>query len=145
LSSVVASGQASRQKEAEHAERLILEELEKLEREREREQTTPTIAGLFDWVGGVVQAEMARSLRGDLKQLSKDEQQALRRTADAITKKLLHRPATTLRRWAVERPLELQAALELVNELFLTERAGYVTTEERAEDEDVPQSSERSR
>jgi glutamyl-tRNA reductase len=119
LSSVVVETQSNRQDEASHAERVVSDELAKLERLEESEQVIPTVRALYDWVGKLLRAEVDRSLQGGLKALSVDEQQALLRMVDAATKKLLHRPATTLKRWAVERPLELETALEVMHELFL--------------------------
>jgi glutamyl-tRNA reductase len=121
LSSVVAETQASRQDSAQHAERIVAEELTKLERSDESEQVTPTVRALYDWVGGVMRAEVDRSIQGNLKSLETAEREALARLVDAATKKLLHHPATTLKRWAIERPLELEGALELLHELFLPE------------------------
>jgi glutamyl-tRNA reductase len=119
LSSVVAKTQLNRQEGASHAERLISEELQKFNRREESEQVTPTVRALYDWFGTVLRAEIDRSLQGNLRGLSSDDRLALLRLADAATKKLLHRPVTTLRRWAVERPLEVPTTLEIMHELFL--------------------------
>jgi glutamyl-tRNA reductase len=119
LSSVVAETQLNRQEGASQAERVISEELQKLDRREESEQVTPTVRALYDWFGDVLRAEVDRSLQGNLRGLSSEDRLALTRLADAATKKLLHRPVTTLRRWAVERPLELQTTLEMMHDLFL--------------------------
>ncbi len=123
LSGVVAESQSNRHEGALHAERVIAEELEKLERSEESEHVTPTVRALYDWVGNVLRTEVDRSLKSGLKGLSSDEQEALLRLVDAATKKLLHQPATTLKRWAVERPLELASALDVMHELFLPKLA----------------------
>lgn len=120
LSGVVAETQANRQDGALQAEQVIREELAKLERREESEQVTPTLRALYDTVGRVLRAEVERSLQGRLKGLTRDQQVALTQLVDAATKKLLHQPATTLKRWAVERPLELQSTLEVMHELFLS-------------------------
>lgn len=120
LSSVVAESHANRQEGALHAERVITEELRKLELREESEQVTPTLRALYDSVRRVLRAEVERSLQGRLKALTSDEQDSLTRLVEAATRKILHQPATTLKRWATERPLELQSTLEIMHELFLS-------------------------
>jgi glutamyl-tRNA reductase len=124
LSNVVAETHASRSDEALRAERVVAEELKKLAHAHESEQVTPTVRALYDWFGRVMRAEVERSLHGSLKGLAPAEREAVVRLADAATKKLLHNPSTTLRRWAVERPVELDAAVELIRELFLPDGTG---------------------
>ncbi|HEY5958045.1 MAG TPA: glutamyl-tRNA reductase, partial [Polyangiaceae bacterium] len=114
LSSVVGTTQASRKEGASVAEHVVSDELQKLERRQDAEQVTPTVRALYDWVGGVLRGEVERSLQGRLKRLSLEEQQGLEKLVQAATKRLLHRPVTTLKRWAVERPLELPAGLEML-------------------------------
>lgn len=140
LSGVVAEAQSTRQGGALLAERVISEELTKLEHSEESEQVTPTVRALYDWVGSVMRAEMDRSLQGGLKSLSTDQRDALLRMTEAAAKKLLHQPVTALKRWAVERPLELEAVLELTRELLLpppspeagSDAAGSATTAQGA-------------
>lgn len=120
LSGVVAETQTSRHESARDAERVIDEELTKLERREESEQVVPTVSALYARFSQVLQAEAERSLQAGLKSLSAQEREALARMLDAATNKLLHRPVTRLKRWAVERPLELETTLEVTRTLFLT-------------------------
>jgi glutamyl-tRNA reductase len=121
LSSVVAQTQSSRHESARQAERVVDEELAKLDRRSETEQVVPTVAAMYGRFGALLRAEAERSLQGGLKTLSPDERAALSRLVDAATRKLLHQPVTTLKRWAVERPLELETTLELMRALFLSD------------------------
>ncbi|HMA91531.1 MAG TPA: glutamyl-tRNA reductase [Polyangiaceae bacterium] len=120
LSSVVAQTQAHRQQGAQHAEYVISEELAKLEQHEEMEQVVPTVSALYRRFSEVLRAEAERSLQGGLRELTPEEREALVRLLDAATNKLLHHPVTTLKRWAVERPLEVDATLELMHEMFLS-------------------------
>lgn len=138
LSSVVAQSQSSRQDSAQLAERVVDEELAKLERREEAEQVVPTIAALYGRFGAVLRAEAERSLQGGLKTLSDEERDALQRLVDAATNKLLHRPVTTLRRWAIERPLELETTLELMRALFLSDAEGCGKKETKSSPNSTP-------
>lgn len=120
LSSVVAQTQAHRQHGAQQAERVIAEELAKLEQHEEIEQVVPTVSALYRRFSEVLRAEAERSLQGGLRELTSDERETLVRLLDAATNKLLHQPVTTLKRWAIERPLEIEATLELMHEMFLS-------------------------
>lgn len=119
LSSVVAGSHASRQDGAVQAEAIVESELVQLGRREEAEQVTPIVRALYAQFGRVLRAEVDRSLHGSLLTLGADEKQGLERMVGAATKKLLHQPATTLKRWAVERPEELESALELLHEMLL--------------------------
>lgn len=132
LSSVVAETQSNRHESARDAERVIDEELTKLERQEESEQVVPIVAALYARFAHVLQAEAERSLQTGLKSLSKEEREALGRMIEAATNKLLHRPVTHLKRWAVERPLELETTLEVMRALFLGD------SEERAKSPPEP-------
>jgi glutamyl-tRNA reductase len=124
LSSVVTGTQTNRLEGAHQAEAIIEEELLSYERREDIEQVTPTVRALYAWVHQVLRAEVERSLSARLRGLNETEQQALDCLVEAATKKLLHQSATTLKHWAVERPDELQSALELVRSLFIPE--GFV-------------------
>jgi glutamyl-tRNA reductase len=141
LSSVVAASQHQRQDGAVLAEQIVQEELQKLERIEEAEQVIPTVRALHTWLGEVLRAEVNRSLHGGLKGLSDEERQSLSRLVDAAAKKLLHQPATTLKRWAVERPIELQSALEVVHELFLPQPSQRTNDDAKSYPESVPPAS----
>jgi glutamyl-tRNA reductase len=134
LSGVVSNTQASRREGAAVAERVINDELRKLEQREEVEQVTPTIRSLYDWVGGVLHGEVERSLQGKLRDLTLEEREGLEKLVQAATKRLLHRPASMLRRWTAERPDELPATMELIRELFLPELAAGSADERSSTD-----------
>jgi len=102
LSSVVAESFASRRREAEHAERIVLEETESYDRWAESEQATPTIVALRERLGGILAAEVERSLSGKLRHLGREERSALSLMVDAALNKMLHAASTRLRALAAD-------------------------------------------
>jgi len=127
LSSVVAGTQASRKDSATKAEEIVEAELLDFERREDVEQVTPVVRTLYTWYSRVLHTEVERSLQGRLRELPEVDRQALNRLVEAATKKLLHQSATKLKRWAVERPDELNSVLEIVRELMLPPDSGTLS------------------
>jgi glutamyl-tRNA reductase len=120
LSSVVAESFASRRREAEHAERIVREEAESYERWADAEQATPTIVALRERLGGILLAEVDRSLSGKLRHLGGEERAALAVMVDAALNKMLHSASTRLRALASEPAsrTELEQAASALRDLF---------------------------
>ncbi len=94
---VVAESFAGRRKEASQAELIVAREAEAQLRWGETAQVTPTIVALRERFREVLGAELDKSLRSRLSHLSEKDVQALRRTFDAATNKLLHGPTSRLK------------------------------------------------
>ena len=93
FSQIVAESLASRQRERDAAESIVLSAAEGYERWAEAEQVTPVIKALRGRFAQVMHAELERSLRGRLKELGKDERAALEKMIDASINKILHEDA----------------------------------------------------
>lgn len=133
---VVAETRQSRAREAESAERIVLEETAGWERWAETTQVTPVVVALRNKLGRVLHAELERSLRGRLKHLSDDDRAALETMIEAALNKMLHAPTAHLRHVVVDRDYEsfrveqLMAALSELFELH-SEPATVPTTDSR--------------
>jgi glutamyl-tRNA reductase len=123
LASVVEGSQSHRRESAQRAEAIVEEELVEYERREDVAQVSPMLCALYTSFQTTLRGEVERSLAGKLRELSENERKSLECLSSAATKKLLHRSAVTLKRWAVERPEELATAMEVVRALFLQENA----------------------
>jgi glutamyl-tRNA reductase len=124
LSSVVTDTQTNRMDGAKQAEAIIEEELLSYERREDIEHVTPTVSALYAAFSRILRCEVDRSLASRLRDLDDSQRQALECLVEAAAKKLLHQSATTLKRWAVERPEELSSVLEIVHALFIPRELG---------------------
>jgi glutamyl-tRNA reductase len=97
LQQVAAQAMAARRREAEHAERIVEEEVLAFEQWQRSLGLTPTLVALRERVRGVVTAELERTLPR-LKSVSANEKKSLEMMADAIVNKLLHTPTTELKK-----------------------------------------------
>jgi glutamyl-tRNA reductase len=118
LAAVATRSRGSREKEAERAERIVAEEVERFERWAEAEQVTPLVRTLRQHIGATLHRELGRSLRSRLKHLGDAERLHLERMIDAAVNKLMHDPTVQLRKWASQNPEELEQATALIGELF---------------------------
>jgi glutamyl-tRNA reductase len=100
LSHVAERALNGRHREAERAERIVAEEVERYSRRACAERVTPTVIALRARFSSVLRAELERSLRGRLQHLPEEEKQTLERTLEAAVDKLLDWPTTHLRQWA---------------------------------------------
>ena len=96
LQEAVASNSAERSKEAEHAERIIEEELQRFQARVHSLHVVPAIISLQDYVETIRQAELDR-VRGRLGKLSPEQEQALEALTHGIVNKILHTPITRLK------------------------------------------------
>lgn len=96
LQEAVTSHVAGRQKEAEHAENIIAEEVERFQSRLRSLHVVPTIISLQDYVETIRQAELDR-VRGRLGQLTSEQEQALETLTRGIVNKILHTPITRLK------------------------------------------------
>lgn len=133
LSKVVSESLASRAREAERAEAIVLEEALGWERWADAEQVTPAVVMLRERFSAVFRAELERSLRGRLKHLGSEERAALELMLDSALNKLLHSPTRRLRSVAAEHRLDADRVEQLVlslDELFAVDEPGDAAAED---------------
>jgi glutamyl-tRNA reductase len=120
LSNVVAESLQSRQREAERAEAIVVEETESYERWAEAEQVTPTIVALRERIRAILESEVDRSLGGKLKHLGPNDREALMVMMEAALNKMLHPATAGLRRLATDPTSrgELEQAVSALHFLF---------------------------
>ncbi|HEX3593750.1 MAG TPA: glutamyl-tRNA reductase [Polyangiaceae bacterium] len=120
LSNVVAESLQSRQREAERAEAIVVEETASYERWAEAEQVTPTIVALRERIRAILESEVDRSLGGKLKHLSVSDREALMVMMEAALNKMLHPATAGLRRLATDPSsrADLEQAVTALHYLF---------------------------
>ncbi|HZR66280.1 MAG TPA: glutamyl-tRNA reductase [Terriglobales bacterium] len=96
LQEAVTSHAAGRVKEAERAEGIIEDEVERFQARLRSLHVVPTIVSLQDYVETIRQAELDR-VRGKLGRLSPEQEQALDALTHGIVNKILHTPITRLK------------------------------------------------
>lgn len=96
LQDAVSSHTAERQIEAQRAEKIIDEEVERFQARLKTLHIVPAIVSLQDYVETIRQAELDR-VRGRLGQLSPEQEQALESLTRGIVNKILHTPITRLK------------------------------------------------
>ena len=115
LQQAVAAHVADRQKEAERAEAIISQEVERFQARWQTMDVVPTIVSLQDHLETIRQAEIAR-VRGRLGPLTPDQEQAIERLTHGIVNKIMHTPISTLKTAA--RESEATTVIDLVRRLF---------------------------
>jgi glutamyl-tRNA reductase len=133
---VVAETRQSRQRESEAAEQIVREETSGWERWAETLAVTPLIVALRSRFGGLLHAELEKSLKTRLKHLGDEERAALETMVEAALNKMLHAPTALLRKVAMDHEYESWRADELAEalaELFAldTRPAGVEPSEPR--------------
>jgi glutamyl-tRNA reductase len=120
LSEIVNETKTNRKGEAERAEQIVLEEARSYERAASAEQATPTVVALRRRVAGILKAEHDKSQKGKLRDLSKEQHDAIDRMHEAAVNKMLHALTTRLREAASnpEEALALGAMVGALTELF---------------------------
>jgi glutamyl-tRNA reductase len=118
----VAESLSGRQREAQRAEQIVLEQVLGWERWTEAAQATPTIVALRTRLRAVLDSELDRSLRTRLKHLGASEREALEAMVEAALNKMLHTASVRLRDAALERVGvevdRLERLTQAVSELF---------------------------
>jgi glutamyl-tRNA reductase len=99
LQRVVATNVESRQQEAEEAEQIIAEEVERMLARLKTRDVVPTIVGLQEQLENVRAAELAR-MRGKLGTLTREQEEALDALTRGIVNKIAHGPISELRHQA---------------------------------------------
>ncbi len=115
LQQVVSSHLGDRRREADRAEALVAEEVERFESRLQTLNVVPTIVSLQEHLETVRQAEIDR-LRGRLGELTPDQEMAVEALTKGIINKIMHTPITTLKTAAREQ--EATTVVELVRRLF---------------------------
>jgi glutamyl-tRNA reductase len=120
LSNVVADTLHSRQREAERAEQIVLEEAASYDRWAEAEQVTPTIVSLREHVRSILDGEVERSLSGKLRHLGPADREAMGVMVEAAVNKLLHPMTGRLRRLAGDAAsrADLEQLVRALHDLF---------------------------
>jgi glutamyl-tRNA reductase len=101
LEGVVNANIKERSKQAEQAEAIVVDEVERMMSRLKLEEFTPTIVSLQEELEGIRAAEVARALRR-MPSLTPEQQQQVVAQIEAMTKsivnKIAHRPISALRR-----------------------------------------------
>jgi glutamyl-tRNA reductase len=115
LQQAVTSHVADRKKEAETAEAIVNEEVQKFHARVQTLDVVPTIVSLQDHFETIRQAEIDR-VRGRLGTLSSDQEMAVEALTRGIVNKIMHTPISTLKTAA--RDPESTTVVDLVRRLF---------------------------
>jgi len=115
LQQVVQNNLLGRKREAEQAEEIIAEEVDRLMQRLESRQAVPAIVRLQEQLELVRQAELDR-VRGRLGELTEQQEQAIDALTRGIINKIAHAPITELRRNA-GRP-DGEVVLDVIRRLF---------------------------
>ena len=105
LQQVIASHKADRQREAQRAEAIVLEEVARFHERLRELHVVPTIVSLQDTMEMVRQAEIER-VRGRLGNLTAEQEQAIETLTRGIVNKILHSPITALKSAAKQQQAE---------------------------------------
>jgi glutamyl-tRNA reductase len=115
LQQAVASHVADRKKEAERAEAIVDNEVDRFQARINTLDVVPTIVSLQDHLETIRQAEIDR-VRGRLGHLSPDQEMAVEALTRGIVNKIMHTPISTLKTAA--RDAEATTVVDLVRRLF---------------------------
>jgi glutamyl-tRNA reductase len=129
LQQAVSSHTAERNKEAQRAERIIDDEVERFQTRLQSLHVVPAIVSLQDYVETIRQAELDR-VRGRLGQLSSEQEQALETLTRGIVNKILHTPITRLKS-AAAGP-EVTTLVEAFKKIFNLEDKSFTTSNSAA-------------
>ena len=115
LQGVVVANLQERHKEAEEAEEIIIEEIDKFYRWIKSLDVVPTIIALRQECDGIRKAELARAMPS-LQTLSPKEVKVIEAMTSAIVNKILHHPVTHLKREANK--IEGDLYIDTIRKLF---------------------------
>ena len=115
LGRVVEKNLKGRQSEAEQAETIIAEEVEKILHRMEARKVTPTIVKLQEQVENWKKSELDR-MRGKLGELTPQQNEAVETLLRGVMNKMLHGPLSELRATAGKPEGELTA--EMIRRMF---------------------------
>lgn len=118
LQSVVKTHVADRHREAERAEAIISDEVEKFFSRQQAQEVAPTIVSLQEQLENIRRGEIERA-RGKLGALTREQEAAIEALTRGIVNKVLHPPISALKTAAQEaQGAEAGAVIELVRRIF---------------------------
>jgi glutamyl-tRNA reductase len=97
LAGVVEANIQERAKQAQQAEAIVTEEVDRMMARLKLEEVTPTIVSLQDWLENIRSNEVARTLRR-IPGITPEQQQMIEAMTKAIVNKIAHGPISELRR-----------------------------------------------
>ena len=115
LQQAVSAHVADRRKEAERAEAIVADEVQRFQSRLQTLDVVPTIVSLQDHLETIRQAEIDR-VRGRLGSLSPEQELAVEALTRGIVNKIMHTPISTLKTAA--RESEATTVVDLVRRLF---------------------------
>ena len=115
LAAVVEVNIQERAKQAEQAEAIVAEEVDRMLARLKIEEVTPTIVSLQDWLENIRAAEVARAVRR-IPGLTEDQQQMIEAMTRAIVNKIAHGPISELRRNAGQP--ESERVIDTIRKVF---------------------------
>lgn len=118
LSQVAAESTGARRQAADAAEAIVDEVVADWERRESALLVTPTIKALRAKLRLAMEAELARSLRGRLRDLDLEQRAALSKMLDSGLNRLLHEPTTRLREEANHKEGSADEMIAVLNALF---------------------------
>ena len=118
LKEVAEENLQERSNESEKAEEIVLQEVERFGRWVNSLERVPTIAALRARFDEIRRRELARSLSGNLKDLSSEQRQALEDMTAAMINKMLHMPISNLKKDPLEDDEEESLYLAALTKLF---------------------------
>ncbi len=121
LQGVVAVNRRQREREVAQAERIVAEELARMNEWLAGLEVVPTIAQLRSAVDGIREAELAR-LGGKLADLSPAQRDQVEQLTTAIVNKILHLPTVRMKELAAERDAYIY--VDALRQLFDLDGAG---------------------
>lgn len=120
LQGVVSANLKERNREAEKAEKIIVEELPKFYRWVKSLDVVPTIIGLQKMAEGIRKSEIQKSMK-NLGELTDKQEKTLDALTKAIVKKILHHPVTHLKKESNN--IDGDLYIEAVRKLFDLEQS----------------------
>lgn len=118
LKEVAEENLQERSNEAQKAEEIVVQEVQSFGRWIESLERVPTIAALRAHFDEIRRRELARSLSGNLKDLSSEQRQALDDMTAAMINKMLHAPISHLKKDAPEEDEEEMRFIAALKKLF---------------------------
>jgi glutamyl-tRNA reductase len=115
LQAIVAGHVADRHREAERAEAIVTQEVERFLARLDAQSVVPTIVSLQGQLETIRQAEIDR-VRGRLGKLTPEQEQAVEALSHGIVNKILHAPITTLKSSAGQP--EATTVIDVIRRLF---------------------------
>lgn len=131
LQQVVSSHVADRRLEADRAEAIVSQEVEKFQARLQTLDVVPTIVSLQEHLETVRQAEIDR-VRGRLGPMTAEQEMAIEALTRGIVNKIMHTPITTLKSAARESS-EATTVIDLVRKLFGLRDAKAAAAAEQSE------------